>query len=105
MKIIQIIIVSSIYLISEIAIIIFIQGLVYQVMGFSIYKWMMGLFCKAKKKTNNRKKINIHKNLLTIQIRKNIFKVNKRVMKKCCSISIKFLKIKRGIKFQLNIIL
>lgn len=101
MKIIQIIIVSSIYLISEIAIIIFIQGLVYQVMGFSIYKWMMGLFCKAKKKTNNRKKINIHK----IQIRKNIFKVNKRVMKKCCSISIKFLKIKRGIKFQLNIIL
>lgn len=105
MKIIQIIIVSSIYLILEITIIIFIQGLVYQVMGFSIYKWMMGLFCKAEKKTNNRKKINIHKNLLTIQIRRNICKVNKRTINKCCLVSIKLLKIKRGTKFQLNIIL
>jgi len=57
MKLIQMIIVSSTYLISAVLILAFIQGFVYQVFGFSIYNFLMGLCNETVESTNNKRKL------------------------------------------------
>ncbi len=57
MKLIQMIIVSSTYLISATAIMIFIQGFVYQTTGFSIWDWLMSLGHETVESTNNKRKL------------------------------------------------
>lgn len=57
MKLIQMIIVSSTYLIVAILILAFIQGFVYQVFGFSIWNWLMSLGNETVEETNNKRKL------------------------------------------------
>ncbi len=57
MKLIQMIIVTSTYLAAILAIMVFIQGFVYQVFGFSIWNWLMSLGHETVDQVNNRRKL------------------------------------------------
>ena len=57
MKLIQMIIVTSTYLTIAIAIMVFIQGFVYQVFGFSIYNELVKYVNRQAKNTNDRRKL------------------------------------------------
>ncbi len=57
MKLLQMIIVSSTYLIAILAIMIFIQGFVYRTTRFSIYNELVKYVNRQAKNTNDRRKL------------------------------------------------